>query len=476
LQYLDTHSNDAAVKTLVQQAHHEFAKLELAELKRNHGIFAQLFSEIPHQPINWLWPDRIARGKVTIMAGNPGLGKSQISASIAAIVTTGGSWPVDNMSCQPGSVIFLSAEDDPADTIGPRLSAAGADLTKARFLKCVHSRNKQGQLLEKSFSLKTDIANLDKFLEEIKDIALLIIDPITAYLGETDSYKNAEVRALLAPLGELAIKHNLAVLAISHLNKNSNQDPLMRVSGSLAFVAAARAAYLVAQDPNDDNRLLLLPMKNNIGNDRTGLGFSIESYSLANDIATSRVIWEADAVTIKAHEVMAPPDDPEETSALKEATEFLSDLLKDGPVSVKKIKNLSHQSGHSWMSIRRAKEELGVIPKKEFFSGDWSWRLITTENHVAHTQKDEQVEHLEQHGQFLNKNGLNSSDLVQTINNSNVFSSNSNHVAQLAQGAQVKVDEQVEFDGSDTFLNNSDKEEKFIIDLDIDADDWEKYS
>ncbi|MES2141468.1 MAG: AAA family ATPase [Pseudomonadota bacterium] len=299
LQHLNTYADETDVKTLIQYAHTQFAQMELASLPINHGILSQLFSEIPHQPINWLWPERIARGKVSIIAGNPGLGKSQITASLAAIVTTGGIWPVDNTACLPGSVMFLSSEDDPGDTIGPRLKAAGADLAKARFLKCVQTKNKQGRILEKSFSLKTDIANLDKFLEEIHDITLLIIDPITAYLGETDSYKNAEVRALLAPLSELAAKYNLAIVGISHLNKAVGQDPLMRVSGSLAFVAAARAAYLVAQDPNDENRRFLLPMKNNIGDDKTGLAFSIQSHSLDNNIETSKIIWEQEAVSIK---------------------------------------------------------------------------------------------------------------------------------------------------------------------------------
>lgn len=375
LNYLDHHSDDGNIKKLVQQAHHEFARLELANLNPDHGIFSQLFSNIPHQSINWLWPGRIARGKVSIIAGNPGLGKSQLTASLAAIVTTGGIWPVDNMSCQLGNVILLSAEDDPADTIGPRLQAAGADLTKVRFLKCVQTKNKQGKLLEKSFSLKTDIANLDKFLEEVQDVALLIIDPITAYLGETDSYKNAEVRALLSPLSELAAKHNLAIIAISHLNKAAGQDPLMRVSGSLAFVAAARAAFLVAQDPNNDERLMLLPMKNNIGNDKTGLAFSIESYQLESGIYTSRVVWEEDAVDIKAHEIMKPQDDPEETSALKEAIDFLKDELAYFPKTVSKLKKESNDYGLSWRTTLRAKTALKIVTNKSGMDGGWIWSL-----------------------------------------------------------------------------------------------------
>lgn len=375
LENWEMQANDGNIKKLAQQASQDLTRLAQGSLSVHQGVYSQLFSEIPYQSIDWLWPGRIARGKVTIIAGDPGLGKSQITASLAAIVTTGGIWPVDQLPCRTGKVIFLSAEDDPGDTIGPRLNAAGADLTKTYYLKGIRTQNQQGQRLEKSFSLKTDLIHLDRFLDEVKEIALLIIDPITAYLGETDSYKNAEVRALLTPLSELAMKHNLAVLVISHLNKSSNQDPLMRVSGSLAFVAAARAAFLVAQDPNDENRRMLLPMKNNIGNDKTGLAFSIEPYTLEEGIQSSRIVWAEESITLKANEVMAKPSDPEESSALKEAIEFLKDELAIIPKSVNKIKKAANNCGLSWRTVYRAKSQLEIVVKKEGFQGGWIWSL-----------------------------------------------------------------------------------------------------
>src|SRR5581483_7404902 len=91
-------------------------------------------SEIEARPVRWLWPGRVARGKLTIVAGDPGLGKSQISASIAAVVTTGGTWPVGGERCECGDVVFLTAEDDPADTLRPRLEAAGAEVTRVHVV------------------------------------------------------------------------------------------------------------------------------------------------------------------------------------------------------------------------------------------------------------------------------------------------------------------------------------------------------
>lgn len=452
LHYLNHHSNDEAVKTLVQQAHKEFAKLTLAELPVHHGIFYQLFSDIHAQSIQWLWPKQIARGKVSIIAGNPGLGKSQITASIAAIVTSGGDWPINGSRCLPGGAIFLSAEDDPADTIRPRLEAAGADLSKTYIIKFVENK-KQGKTLQRPFNLKTDLPNLEKLLKELKDIALLVIDPITAYLGQTDSYNNAEVRALLSPLSELAAKYNVAIVAVSHLNKSSGQDPLLRVSGSLAFVAAARAAFVVTPDPNDKNRRFLLPTKSNVAEDKSGFAFSIQACLLADSqIETSKVVWEEEMIHEDAYDIMKPQADPEERSALQEAMEFLSDLLKDRPLSVKKIKMLSHQSGHSWITVRRAKEQLGIVHKKELFSGDWIWRLIPTENHVAqgiqvaHTQKDEHFELFEQHEQLINNSNRKPANFIPYVSNSVQCSTNSNHVAQKAHVAQIGRDEQVEQD------------------------------
>jgi AAA domain len=224
------------------------------------AILHRLASDIKPQPIRWLWPGRIARGKVTVIAGHPGLGKSQVTASMAAIVSTGGQWPVDRSSCERGHVVIMSAEDDPGDTIRPRLEAAGADLTRVHIIDAVADGYRaDGTQCQRGFRLDADTARLGTMLAQIGDVRLVVIDPITAYLGETDSHKNAEIRALLMPLADLAAKHGAAVLCISHLTKAGNTDVLMRVMGSLAFVAAARAAYVVARDQDDPARRLFLP-------------------------------------------------------------------------------------------------------------------------------------------------------------------------------------------------------------------------
>ena len=339
------------------------------------GIVYRRLSEIQAKPIRWLWPGRIACGKLTMIAGNPGLGKSQLTASLAAIVSGGEQWPVDNIRCEPGAVVILSAEDDAEDTIRPRLEAAGAELQSCYILDAVRDVDEKGKPYQRAFSLKRDLERLSNLLTELKNVRLVVIDPVSAYLGDADSHKNAEIRALLAPLGDLAAKHGVALVAVSHFNKSGQQDALLRVMGSLAFVAAARAAYAVVKDQNDPQRRLFLPLKNNVGGDVIGYAFTLESVPLAEDIETSRIVWEQEAVTITVDEAMTPMGDPEERSELEDAKAFLENLLTDGPLVSKQVHADAEGAGYSRATIRRAQRALGITPAKEGMKGPWLWRL-----------------------------------------------------------------------------------------------------
>jgi putative DNA primase/helicase len=340
-----------------------------------HGLDLVRVSDIVARPVRWLWPDRIARGKVTMVAGHPGTGKSQLALWIAAIVTTGGLFPVSGERAEPGSVIILSAEDDPEDTIRPRLEAAGADLTRCRILRAVRERKNDGTEHMRGFSLDRDLPRLETALATIGGVTLVIIDPITAYLGDTDSYRNAGVRALLTPLGELAAKHAVTVFAISHLRKSIAGDAVLQVTDSLAFAAAARGVYIVARDPNDMSRRLFLPAKNNLGNDRTGYAYRIESASLPGGIETSRIVWGPDVVTMTADEALAPRDVSVQPGKLDTAAEWLREVLADGPVAVAKVRAEADAAGFAWMTVRRARDELEVITGKMGFDVGWAWRL-----------------------------------------------------------------------------------------------------
>lgn len=369
-----------AVRVCVKNATSHAAATPEAPTTASRPIFRRV-ADVQAKPIRWLWPGRIAQGKVSIIAGNPGLGKSQVTVGMAATVSTGGLWPVDGKRCEVGNVIILSAEDDPSDTIRPRLEAAGADLSRVYILDAVlDGPLVGGGETPRAFNLKTDIDHLGSMLKEIGGAALVIIDPITAYLGTTDSHKNAEIRALLSPLAELAGQYGAAVVAVSHFNKNANTEALMRVTGSLAFVAAARAAYVVARDPENEARRLFLPLKNNLGNDQSGLAFTVEAVQVESAIGmigTSRVVWESSAVTVTAEEAMRPQVNNEERSDLDDAKDFLRGLLADGAVSSNQIRKDADGAGHNWRTIQRAQKDLGVIAFKDGMRGGWNWRLGT---------------------------------------------------------------------------------------------------
>ncbi len=334
-------------------------------------------SEVRPRPVDWLWPNRIAKGKLTMVGGDPGLGKSQITASIAAIISAGKNWPGCGSKATLGNAFILSAEDDAEDTIRPRLEAAGADLERCFIIEssvseiCIDGTSEQ-----RSLSLASDLGLLEQSIRQAGGADVVVIDPITAYMGKTDSHKNSDVRSVLAPMGDLAADLGCAIVCVNHLNKAAGGQALTRMMGSLAFTAAARAAFLIAKDPEDDSRRLFLPAKNNIGNDSDGLAYSIESCEIPSQfgiISTSRIQWKEDVVTAKADDVLGPRIDPEERSALDEAKEFLQDALAHQSMLSRDVFREGKNAGHTERTLRKAKTALGIVAQKGGMTEGWLW-------------------------------------------------------------------------------------------------------
>ncbi|HEY4505902.1 MAG TPA: AAA family ATPase [Candidatus Paceibacterota bacterium] len=350
----------------------QFNKIEKEVCSENstQAIVVRL-SDIQSEPISWLWQGRIALGKLTLIVGDPGLGKSLLTATLAAIVSKGYSFPVDNTKAPMGDVVLLSAEDDAADTIKPRLEAAEADCARIHILKAVQEVDDAGKQTERMFSLKNDIAILEKLLPSIPDCCLLIIDPISAYLNDTDSHNNSDIRGLLAPLAALATRYKIAIIAVSHLNKGSGGNALYRAMGSLAFVAAARAAYVVTKDEHNPQRRLFLPVKNNLAQDTTGLAYTVVTAPNGAPV----MAWEPDPIVITADEALVPIEPNEEHTATDEAISFLRDILSSGSTVASQVQKEARQAGISEKSLRRGREKLGIKPKKSAFNGGWEWSL-----------------------------------------------------------------------------------------------------
>ena len=338
-------------------------------------------ANVTPRPIEWLWPERIAQGKVSIIAGDPGLGKSILTLDIAAKVSCGGKWPVHQDSAAVGDAVLMSAEDDLEDTIRPRLDAVNADVSRIHALTMIREIDPvTGKLRRRPFSLAADIERLEEAIQSLPKCRLVIIDPISAYLGGTDSHNNADVRALLTPLADLAQRCGAAVVAVTHLNKSSG-NAIYRAMGSIAFVAAARAVYVVAKDPDDSSRRIMMPSKNNLGEDQAGFAYKVA----CSGLGAPYIDWESDPVYEDIDILMARSDGgSEKGSAREDAKHFLEDLLIDGPVRAKQVLNDARNAGVAERTLRRAKDSLGIEAIKTSFGGPWAWAL------PEHVSEDDQ--------------------------------------------------------------------------------------
>lgn len=327
-------------------------------------------SDVKSQPIDYLWYNRIPLGMVTILVGDLGIGKTFAALDMAARVSTGGTWPdADSMPenhAPKGSVVILTAEDSLSQTIRPRLDSLGADASKITVIKGVKRKDIDGQY-EGFFNLQNDLPALQKAVQNEKDCKLVILDPLSAYLGRIDSHKDADVRGVLMPLVALAEKNNVAVVGVMHLNKNTTSKAVYRAMGSIAFLAAARTAWLISTDPDNpaSKRRLLTPAKHNVLIEPTGLAF---------EIVKGKVIFEGEPITITSDEAL-------QTSTViavekERAVEWLKEILPQGKsLASTEVAEQAKEQGISGGTLRRAKQEAGVKSFQIHDRGQSQWFL-----------------------------------------------------------------------------------------------------
>jgi putative DNA primase/helicase len=310
-----------------------------ADLPKHDGtdkLVIKRASEITPQPVMWLWPGRIAIGKQTLIAGEPGLGKSQIATALVAAVSTGGRWPNQEGCAPSGNAIILSAEGGVADTIVPRLHAAQSNCERAYIISAVRSRDRL-----RTFNLQADLALLEHTIDQIGDVRLVVIDPISSYMGAIDSHKNTDVRSVLEAVGEMAERRQVAIVGITHFSKGAGQKAVNAFLGSIAFIAAARAAFAVMRDDSDETRHLFLPVKNNLAPLGQGLAFRLEQHMIPGADGcgpASAVAWENLPVTRTADEVMAANAGTSAPHTAKaDCIEFLQIVLASGWISTTDI-------------------------------------------------------------------------------------------------------------------------------------------
>jgi hypothetical protein len=333
--------------------------------------------------VKWVWPGRIPAGKVTMLDGDPGLGKSTITLDLTARLTTASPLPDGHKPERPVCVLLLSAEDGVEDTIVPRLKVAGADLNKVTIVD--HVTDDAGP---RPVELPADLDRIQKYAtgyiyaeSDAPDAAwaefgLLIVDPVMAYLsGEVNAHRDQDVRRVLFRLKVMAEETGCAVVCVRHLNKATGSSALYRGGGSIGIIGAARAGLLVGVDPDDEARRILAVSKSNLAAKPPSLAYRLASDDL---YGTAKVVWDgtsthtADDLLGRPVERAAPKQD--------EAEGFLRNALAGGPRPRAWIEKGAKAKGVSWRTIERAKAALEVIVERrgelgKRGGGSYWWRL-----------------------------------------------------------------------------------------------------
>ena len=335
------------------------------------GVVIERGSDLRIVPVAWLWRDWLARGKLHLLAGAPGQGKTTIALAFAATVTSGGRWP-NGASCKPGNVLIYSGEDDPADTLAPRLLASGADMSRCYFVKGTRIDGE-----EQAFDPARDMEKLRKCIASMPGgIDLLIVDPIVGAVTG-DSHKNTETRRGLQPLVDLAAECRCALIGITHFQKGGQgTDPSMRVIGSVAFTALARVVMVAAKVQSEDDKPLrvLARAKSNIGPDDGGFEYHLEQTEIQTDVFASHVAW-GNAVDGSARELLTDPDDDAGNDANDAATILQAELVSDCWTPADAAKKAVTRQGFTAKQVWSASKKLGVIRKKGGMAAGWYWRL-----------------------------------------------------------------------------------------------------
>jgi putative DNA primase/helicase len=330
-------------------------------------VVVRLDTVLP-EAVDWLWSGRVPRGKLTLLIGDPGLGKSFLLLDLMARVSRAAPWP-DAGTASPGDSVLLTAEDGLADTIRPRLEALEADCRRIHALTGIREA---GQ--ERAVSLAHDLAQLEVVIERT-GACLIGVDPLSAYLGDRDSYKDPDIRRVLGPVATLAERTSTAIVGIMHLTKDQQRRALYRALGSIAFVAAARVVLAVGKDPEDDSRRLMVTVKNNLTAHAPALAFTV----------TRGVLdwFAAPVLGVDADQVLSPVAGDDRHERL-DADAFLRDTLATGAMASRAILQDAEANGISRRTLFRAKARLGVLARREgepgrHGGGTWYWSLPAAE-------------------------------------------------------------------------------------------------
>lgn len=343
--------------------------------------------QIEPEIYKWLWQDRVPLNTFTLFCGLPDQGKSTVAIDITARVSSGVRFPDKDHDVPPGTVLMLIAEDDLANTVIPRLMAAKANMANVKFVTgTVRQLLGTATKEERRLRLDEDIRTVESTLATMPGVRMLVIDPISSYLGDLNQNKSAEMRPLLENIKDMAKRAGITVIGIAHFNKNADQESIHRVAGAGSWGEVPRAIWGFVPKPVEEGATqvgeplsLMLAAKLNTASKmgRQGLKYRIVSAEIPTKegpAKTSMIEWLGIA-TEEFREVMASgkPSRGPKPVAREAAMKWLRSYLADGPKPSKQLQNDSKASHIKWDTLVEAKKELGVT--SVMMSGVWHTRL-----------------------------------------------------------------------------------------------------
>jgi hypothetical protein len=344
--------------------------------------FLRDFGSIVAKPVRWAWQDRVALGKITALAGRPKIGKGLLYSYLIARVTNGA---LEGDLDGSREAIIVTTEDDPGDTLKPRLTAAGADLSRVSIFQ-------MGSADEPiPFRVPQDASELGRRVGERK-AALVVIDPLMEFIdGKVDSHKSHPMRQAIAALNVIAREHGWAVLTIFHLNKGTSTDPLLRHEGSAAFTQVVRGGLMLGHDPDDPdgedgNQRVLAVSSTNLAAIAPSIVYRISTAHVMGDTGEAITTAEISPIgesSVGAHDLLRGRGNPEELTAASEAEHFLREELAVGPRSASELEREAQKIGISKMALFRARKALGIKPERRSVqgggkgAGGWFWAFPT---------------------------------------------------------------------------------------------------
>ncbi len=330
-------------------------------------------ADVAPEGVRWLWRPYVPLGKLTLLEGDPGVGKTWLALRLAAIVSTGAGFPDPEQDGRPGevrapaSVLYMTAEDGLHDTLRPRLDVCQADAGRVFALTGHRVTGADGYDREEPVYLHNTVV-LKTALQWIRP-ELVIVDPLQGFLGETvDMHRANEVRPILSGIAKLAEEFGSAFVLVRHLAKSQQDRAVYRGLGSIDFAAAARSILLVGQDPQNPSGRAVCHIKSSLAPVGPSIGYELKD---------GEFLWSG-VSSLTAQDLLRPDIEDDEQGALAEARSFLKGVLTDGPVPARDVLNQAKKAGVAEKTLRRAKEQLAIRTYKgegEGKSAPWYWSM-----------------------------------------------------------------------------------------------------